>query len=220
MWLQTSVHFSEGSGNGLERFTKRVGSGLIVLLVEEGFSHAEIGERPAWLDGERSLILLNGGVVVALFGELFAAGNGGACAQGNASFEDEVIGVNLDAAGFGTAKGLDNKRRVHAENIHPARFRVAFCIDAQLDRHAERVDGLLDLADDAEAFGRAIDDEIGREIRDTSGVQPLHEKSAEIRRDLAGFGSCLNVLVGQIHEIVDVARFCLHTGWQNHGAWF
>ena len=63
--------------------------------------------------------------------------------------------------------------------------------------------GCLILPTIAKAFGRAVDDEFGRKVRDACGIQPLDEKAAEIRRNLARFGGRLHVLVGQINEVVD-----------------
>src|SRR6266849_9192114 len=57
--------FFRGLGHGLQGFAEGVGGGLIVLLVEEGLAHAEIGERAAWLNGKRSLILGDGVVKTA-----------------------------------------------------------------------------------------------------------------------------------------------------------
>ena len=89
-----------------------------------------------------------------------------------ATLKDEIVRINLDAAGFGASKRFNGEWRFHAEDIDPFRFRIAFGVDAQLDGHAEGIDRLLDLADDAEAFWRAVDDELRCEIRHAGGIQP------------------------------------------------
>src|SRR5207245_1351585 len=58
-------------------FAEGVGGGLVVLLVEEGLAHAEVGERIVLLDVQRALVLLDSLVVSPLFGYLFAAGTRG-----------------------------------------------------------------------------------------------------------------------------------------------
>src|SRR2546427_13191428 len=49
-------------------FAEGVGGGLVVLLVEEGLAHAEVGERIVLLDVQRALVLLDSLVVTPLFG--------------------------------------------------------------------------------------------------------------------------------------------------------
>src|SRR5262249_21948015 len=87
-----------GLRNALQRFAECIGGGLVVFLVEERLTHAEIGERPPGLDVQRLLILLDRVVVAPGFGQFFSAGNRRACAQTGVSLENDVVGVDLDAA--------------------------------------------------------------------------------------------------------------------------
>src|SRR5207245_7305931 len=65
----------------LQGFAEGICRGLIVFLVEKGFSHAEIRQRAVWLDAERALILRHSIVKAALLGQVFTSGNGGASAE-------------------------------------------------------------------------------------------------------------------------------------------
>jgi len=49
-----------GFRNGLQRIAEGIGGGLVVLLIEEGFTHAEVGERAIGLNGEGALVLTDG----------------------------------------------------------------------------------------------------------------------------------------------------------------
>src|SRR4029077_16586331 len=107
------------------------------------------GERAAGLNRESTLILADGVVETALLGEILAAGDGGAGAEGSAALEDEVIGIDPDTAGLGAAKGFDGKAGFRADDVYGLQFRIAFGINAQLHGHAKGVQGLLNLAVDA-----------------------------------------------------------------------
>src|SRR6266446_6771541 len=52
--------------NGLQGVAEGVGGGLVILLVEEGFAHAEIGERAIGLNAQGALVLTDSVVVAAL----------------------------------------------------------------------------------------------------------------------------------------------------------
>ena len=95
-----------GLGTVCRGFAEGVSRGLVVLLVKKGFTHAEVGQRAIRLNGESDVVLGNRVVVSALFGKFFATSNGGASAQPGAAFEDDVIGIDLDAARFGASEGL------------------------------------------------------------------------------------------------------------------
>src|SRR5258708_11268947 len=85
-----------GLRNGLAGVAESVGGGLIILLIEKGFAHAEVGERSIGLNGKRALILADGVVVAALLGKLFAASNGGEGAQGGDGLLVDGAGIGLD----------------------------------------------------------------------------------------------------------------------------
>ncbi len=122
--------FFRGFRNGLQSFTKGVGGGLIILLVKERFTHAEICQRPAGLNGERALILPHGIVEAALFSEIFAAGDGRASTQPSAALEDDVVGIDLDTTGFGPAKSLDGEARFGADHVDCFLLRISLRVDA------------------------------------------------------------------------------------------
>src|SRR5256886_15413133 len=96
-----------GFGNGLQRFAEGIRCRLIVFLVEERFAHAEIRQRPVWLNRERPLVLRHRIVKAALFGEILAPRNGRAGTQRRASLQDDIVGIDLDSAGLRPAKRLD-----------------------------------------------------------------------------------------------------------------
>src|SRR5260370_31604648 len=83
--------FFRGFRNGLQSFAKGVGGGLIILLVEERFAHAEICQRPAGLNREGALILGDGIVEAALFGEVLATRNSGSSTQPIHALEEDVL---------------------------------------------------------------------------------------------------------------------------------
>src|SRR6266481_93815 len=93
-----------GFGNCLRGFAEGISGGRIVFLVEEGFTHTEIGEGPAGLNRERALILRDRVVKAALLGEILASSDSSMGTEGSASFENDVIGIDLDATGFRAAK--------------------------------------------------------------------------------------------------------------------
>ncbi len=103
---------------------------MIVFLVEESFAHAEIGQTAAGLNGERALILGHCVVEAALFGKILTASDGGAGAQANAALEDDVVGIDFDAAGLGAAKGLDGEAGFGAGHVDGFLLRISFGVDA------------------------------------------------------------------------------------------
>src|SRR5215469_5750786 len=65
------------------------------------------------------------------------------------------------------------------------------------------IQGLLDFADDAEAFRCAVDNVVKGELRDAGRIQPLREKAAEVRGilRLLALGGNLNLPFGEILEV-------------------
>src|SRR5256714_10804259 len=153
----------------LQRFAESVSGGLVILLVENGFGHAEIGERSIGLNGEGALVFADGVVVATILGKLFATGDCRAGAQSGAALENDVVGIDLDTAGFGAAEGFDGEGGFGAGDIDGLGFRIAFGVDAQIDGHMESVEGLLDFADDTEALVSAVDNVFDSEVGHTGG---------------------------------------------------
>src|SRR5207253_3531173 len=115
--------------NILQSFAERVGGGLVVFLVEERFAHAEIGERAPGLDAERFLVLCDGVVKAASFGEILASGTGLSSAQRDARFENDVVWIDFDAEWLGLVGKFERKLRFKAGKFDGHGFRVALCID-------------------------------------------------------------------------------------------
>ena len=65
----------------VERVAECVRRRRIILLIEKGFAHAEVGERVVLLQVERLGVLLDGVVEAALFGQGFAARDDGTHVQ-------------------------------------------------------------------------------------------------------------------------------------------
>ena len=164
-------------GNILQAFAESVRGSLIILLIEESFAHAKIGKRAARLDAERSLILSDGVVELALLGEIFAAGNGGAGAERGAGFKNDIVGIDLDSAGLRPAKRLDREPGFRADDVDGFLLRISFRVDAQIHWHTKRVQGLLDLANDAKSLRCAVHDVFQRELRHTVTPQNFGECS-------------------------------------------
>src|SRR5712664_2221222 len=151
--------------NGLQRFAERVRCRLIVFLVEEGLAHAEIGQRPVRLNRKGPLVLRHRIVKAALFGEIFAPRNGRAGTQRSAPFQNDIVGIDLDAARLRPAKGLDGEPRFRSDHVDGFLLRLSFRIYSQIHRHAKGVQRLLDLANDAKTLWRPVHDVFQRELR-------------------------------------------------------
>src|SRR5882762_6711890 len=174
-------------GHGLQRLAKGVREfpdGRSLLLSEEGFAHPEIRERPVRLDGKGALILTNGVVEPSLLGKLFATRYCRARTQRNPALQDHVIGIDLDPARLWPSKGFHREARFGADYIHGFLFRISFGIDAQVQRHPEGVQRLLDLSDDAKSLGRPVDNVFQRKLRHARRIQPLREEAPEVWRFL------------------------------------
>ena len=81
-----------------------------------------------------------------------------------------------------TAEGVDDVLRVGAHHIHSFHFRLAFGLDAQLDRHIEEIEILADLTDGAEALvvTQPVDGVFIDELRRPGSIQPLRKKGREL----------------------------------------
>ena len=64
--------------------------------------------------------------------------------------ERAAVGIDGDMAG--TPEGIDHKLRIRANHVDAACFGLAVSFNAQLDRHIEEVEILLDFADRTEAL--------------------------------------------------------------------
>src|SRR3979409_946123 len=74
-----------------------------------------------------------------------------------------ILRVDCYLAWF--SKSIDAEFRRHADHFDLFVLRIAFCLDTQIDRHAECVQILRDLADDAEALLGAQDGVFKLELR-------------------------------------------------------
>src|SRR5262249_12091505 len=123
--------------NGLKRFAEGVGCRLVVLLVEESFTHTEVRERTIRLDDQSAAVLYGGIVVAAALGKVLTACDGSPRAQRRTSLENVIVGIDANAASLRAAKGLDSEIRLEADHFDGFRLWVAFGVDAQLERHDE-----------------------------------------------------------------------------------
>src|SRR5947209_7078916 len=111
-----------------------------------------------------------------------------------------MVGIDRDAAW--TTESLNSEWRIRTHDLDALAFRPAVGIDAQVDRHAEQVEVLRDLAGHAEprrflffdlvvgliAFGRlrhcgstqAVRRVFHLELRCASGIEPLREEPGEL----------------------------------------
>ena len=96
----------------MQALAEGVAGGGVVLLIEESFAHAEVGKRSAGLGAKSFLVLHDGIVKLALFGKIFATGNGGAGAEPGTGFEDDVVRIDLDPERLGATKDIHRKLRL------------------------------------------------------------------------------------------------------------
>src|SRR6202048_1343719 len=157
----------------VQRGAERVGGGVVILLIEKGFAHAEVGQGAIGLNGKSALVLPDRVVIAALLGKLFAAGDGGAGTEGGTALQDQVVRINLDAAGLWATEGFDSEFGVGTDDVNRFYFGIAFGIDAEVNRHAEGVERVLDLADHTETLVRAVDNVFNGEVRNAGGIEPL-----------------------------------------------
>ncbi len=89
-------------------------------------------------------------------------------------------GSMADAAG--TAEGVDDELRVGADDIDFLVFGFAVGLDAEIDRHAEEVEVLIDDADGAEALvvAEPVDGVLVGECGGAGAVDPLGEERREL----------------------------------------
>ena len=111
---------------------------------------------------------------VALGDQLLALEDGDAHLEIGRGLEHPVAGIDGDAAR--AAEGVDDILRVGADDVDLLVFGFAVGLDAQLDRHAEEVEILLDFADGAEALvvaeavnGVLVSECAGRRCRRSTG---------------------------------------------------
>ena len=192
-----------GLWHSLQRLPKGPGRGLIVLLIVKCLPHTEIRQRAVRLNGERLLVLSHGIVILALFGQLFTAGDGRARAQRRAAFQNHVVRIDFDATGLRPAKGLYREIRLRAYDLNRFQLGIAFRLDAKLHRHAECLERLLDLSHHTKPFGSSIDDIFHREFRHAGGVEPLREKRLQVRSGLLRRRSCLRMGDGHLLKVVN-----------------
>jgi hypothetical protein len=104
---------------------------------------------------------------------LLAFEDGDAHLQVGRGLEHPVLGVDADAAR--AAEGVDDKLRVGAHHVDLLGFGLAVGLDAQLDRHAEEVEVLADLADGAEALvvAQPVDGVLVGELRARRCRRPI-----------------------------------------------
>ena len=98
-------------------------------------------------------------------------------------------GVDLSTQSSGSmadaaraAEGVDDVLRVGARRRRSSGFGLAVGFDAQLDRHAEEVEVLVNLADGAEALvvAQAVDGVLVGELRRAGAVDPLREEGGQL----------------------------------------
>ena len=129
---------------------------------------------------------------VALRHQLLALEDGDAHLQVGRGLEHPVAGIDADAAR--AAEGVDDVLRVGADDVDLLVYGFAVGFDAQIDRHAEEVEILIDFADGAEALvvAQPVDGVLVGELRRAGAVDPLREEGRELLLAL-GLGHLLEV---------------------------
>ena len=148
MWLQTSVQARLVVA--AQRVAEGVHAGLVVALRKQHLADAIAGQRAQRVGVERLLILGQGPDQVALRHQLLPLQDGDAHLQVGGGFEHPVAGIDADAAR--PPEGVDHVLGIGADDVDLLVHGFAVGLNAQVDRHAEEVEILVDLADGAEAL--------------------------------------------------------------------
>ena len=162
----------------IQRVSECIGRGGIVLLIEECFRHAEIGERVVLLQVQRLGVLLDGVVEAALLGQCFAARDDGPHVQPVAGLEDVVVRVQDNAVRLGPSEDVKIEVGLLAGDLDGLEFRIAFGLDFEFYRHAEEVETLLYLTHDFEPALGAEYRVVHRKFRERQWSESIAQRKA------------------------------------------
>ncbi len=115
----------------------------------------------------------------------------------------QFCGIDADAAR--PAEGIHHVLRIGAHHLDLLGFGLAVGLDAQLHRHAEEVEVLLNLADGAEALvvAQPVDGVLVGELRRAGAVDPLRKEGGQL---------LLALRLGHLLEVRGADAGCRCTG--------
>ncbi len=129
---------------------------------------------------ERLLVFGQSVDQIALRHQLLALEDGDAHLQVGGGLEHPVAGIEADAAG--TAEGVDHVLGIGAHHVDLLVFGFAVGFNAELDRHAEEIEVLIDFADGAEALvvAEPVNGVLVGEAAGPGAVDPLRKEREQL----------------------------------------
>src|ERR1700684_4677507 len=126
------------------------------------------------------LVLLYGLVILAIFSKALAASHESTYAQTRAGFQHVVIRIDHDPVRLGTPESIDLELLRGSRHQDFLVSRISFRVHADFNRHAKRIEILVNLSHNFEPFSGPIYDELQLKFRNACRIHPLRKKRNEI----------------------------------------
>ena len=155
-------------------------AGLVVVLAKQDFADAVTGQRTQRIGVQGFFVLGEPTGKVALSDQLLALQDGDSHLQVGRRLEHPVIGIDSDAPG--PTEGIYHVLRVGAHHLDLLILGLAVCLYAQVHRHPEQVEILLNLSDGSEALvvAKPVDGVFVSESRRAGTVNPLCKERGQL----------------------------------------